>query len=69
MNTLQSLHQYGIDRVDRTNQRRKLMELVSLIDELSGDMGSMQFVEQVRKLGYNIEVDHAVLERRGVYGN
>ncbi|ANL71912.1 hypothetical protein AMC83_CH01929 [Rhizobium phaseoli] len=52
-------------RSDRRRQLEQIGELVAMIDHLSGEMGSMAFVEAVRHAGgYNIEADCMAIERR-----
>jgi hypothetical protein len=50
----------------RRIHQQKIVELVGLIDELSGDMGVSDFVTAVRAHGYNIEADGMALIRRGI---
>lgn len=50
----------------RRIQQQKVVELVGLIDELSGEMGASDFVTAVRAHGYNIEADGMALIRRGI---
>jgi hypothetical protein len=51
-------------QLDRQNQR--LAQLVRLIDELSGEMGSSVLREHLRTKGYDIDADTGILARRGV---
>jgi hypothetical protein len=53
-------------RADRRRHNDKIQELVSLIDDLSGEMGSYDFVTAVRAHGYNIEADGMALSLRGI---
>lgn len=50
----------------RRLQTQKLRQLVELIDDLSGEMGSSDFREAVRLFGYDIDACAATLGRRGV---
>jgi hypothetical protein len=53
-------------KAERRLQQSKIVELVRLIDELSGSMGVPAFREAVRQLGYDIDACHYTLMQRGV---
>lgn len=53
-------------KAERAQQQRKIVELVELIDELSGAMSPSVFREAVRQLGYDIDACHYTLMQRGV---
>lgn len=45
-------------------QTRRLDQLTRLIDELSGEMGSWEFVLAMRERGYDIDADRGAITRR-----
>ncbi|ACI54427.1 hypothetical protein Rleg2_1133 [Rhizobium leguminosarum bv. trifolii WSM2304] len=69
MNTLEPFAQIA-ERAKRNaarrEQDRRLNDLVQLIDDLSAEMGSYDFVTALRAKGYNIEADGMALSRRGI---
>lgn len=66
MDAFEIITQRAQHNAKRRLQNRKVEELVTLIDELSGEMGSADFVVAVRAHGYNIEADCMALGRRGI---
>lgn len=60
------LAQQAGDRAKRRLQQSKIVGLVGLIDELSGEMTPSVFRQAVRELGYDIDACHYTLMRRGV---
>ena len=51
------------------HREQRLTQLVRLIDELSGEMGSSGFRDAVRQKGYDIDACMATLSRRGICTN
>ena len=51
---------------NRQRQQQRIVELVGLIDELSGEMGSGDFRTAVRLHGYDIDACLLTLGQRGV---
>lgn len=69
MDTMETLAQ-DIERVKqkaaKRDQARRIDDLVRLIDELSGEMGSYDFVSAVRAKGYDIDACTMTLSRRNI---
>lgn len=62
----EQLAQQAGERAKRRLQQSKIVDLVALIDELAGEMGSGPFREAVRALGYDIDACHSTVTARGV---
>lgn len=54
------------ERADKRLQQQKLTELVALIDELSGEMGSADFRDAIRKHGYDVDACAFTIAGRGI---
>lgn len=66
MEPFEQVAQRAQEKAVRRLQQSKIVELVGLIDELSGEMGSGRFREAVRALGYDIDACHYTVTARGV---
>lgn len=62
----EQIAQQAGERAKRRLQQSKIVELVGLIDELSGSMGVAEFRQAVREMGYDIDACHYTLMQRGV---